>query len=180
MIRRTLKSGLLATVAVLALLPTTAGAAAAATTAQHPVPAVAAQQYTYRTHHVRHHVHYRSHHARRMLHAHRGLRFTPQGTVYLLGPQGMAYRITVSEAPYHRTLPLTGRVATHRLRLNVRSGPGTGYRVVGHRSTHRLMTLTCKTYGSGVRGNHVWYRLPRHRGYVSAHYVRTSRAVPWC
>jgi hypothetical protein len=31
-----------------------------------------------------------------------------------------------------------------------------------------------------VHGNHIWYRLPHHRGYVSAHYVRTGRAVPWC
>jgi uncharacterized protein YraI len=129
MIRRTLKSGLLATVALLAFMPAAAGVAAASTTAPHTVPAVAAQHNVLRTHQV----HY-----------------------------------------------LTGRVATHRARLNVRSGPGTGYRVVGHRRTHRLVALSCKAYGSSVYGNHVWYRLPHHRGYVSAHYVRTGRAVPWC
>ncbi|MEW2625095.1 SH3 domain-containing protein [Streptomyces sp. NPDC048106] len=86
-------------------------------------------------------------------------------------------------APRHhvRTHPyFTGRVATHRVRLNVRSGPGTGYRVVGHRHTRGLVSVSCKTYGSRVHGNHVWYRLPHRRGYVSAHYVTTGRYVPWC
>ncbi|MFY4722361.1 SH3 domain-containing protein [Streptomyces sp. LaBMicrA B280] len=77
--------------------------------------------------------------------------------------------------PYHN-----GLVATRGIRLNVRSGPGTGYRVVGSRHTDRLITVSCRTYGSRVHGNHVWYRLPQRRGYVSAHYVTTSRYVPWC
>ncbi|BBC97931.1 SH3 domain-containing protein [Streptomyces griseofuscus] len=81
----------------------------------------------------------------------------------------------VHTQPYH-----TGRVATRGIRLNVRSGPGTGYRVVGSRHTNRLISVSCKTYGSRVHGNHVWYRLPQHRGYVSAHYVTTRRYVPWC
>jgi uncharacterized protein YraI len=170
MIRRTLKSGLLATVALLAFMPAAAGVAAASTTAPRSVPAVAAQHLVHRTHHVRHHVHYRLH-AR---HGHRLFRFTPQGSVYRYGAQGMGYRTGV------RSTPLTGRVATRHARLNVRSGPGTGYRVVGNRRTHRLVSLSCKVYGSNVRGNHIWYRLRHHRGYVAAHYVRTGRTVPWC
>ncbi|MEU3032274.1 SH3 domain-containing protein [Streptomyces incarnatus] len=81
----------------------------------------------------------------------------------------------VQTYPHH-----TGLIATGGVRLNVRSGPGTGYRVVGSRHTDRLISVSCKTYGSRVRGNHVWYRLPQHRGYVSAHYVTTHRYVPWC
>lgn len=168
MIRRTLQGGLLATVALLAFLSTAAGVAAASTTAPRMVPAIAAQQYAPRTHHIRHHVHHRRHHAHR---AHRLLRLTLRD---------MAPGSTVRGVRYHRGLPLTGRVTTHRLRLNVRSGPGTGYRVVGHRRAHRLVALSCKAYGSSVYGNRLWYRLPHHRGYVSAHYVRTGRAVPWC
>ena len=128
MIRRILKSGLLATVATLALLPTAAGAApASAAASSRPLPGVAARQYA-----------------------------------------------------HHRTLPAVGRVVTHGARLNVRSGPGTGYRVIGHRYANRLVPLACKTYGSAVRGNHTWYRLTHHRGYVTAHYVRPNRVLPWC
>ncbi|GHI01821.1 hypothetical protein AQI88_16785 [Streptomyces cellostaticus] len=164
MIRRTLKSGLLATVAVLAFLPAAAGAApASAATTPRPVPTATAQ-------HPAQHPKHRTRHAKRSTHRvhHRRLR---SRRVHHFVTQGMSYR---------RTLPLLGRVHTHGARLNVRSGPGTYYRVIGHRHTHRLLTLTCKTYGSGVYGNHTWYRLPQHRGYVSGRYVRTGRAVPWC
>ncbi|MFF5029617.1 SH3 domain-containing protein [Streptomyces collinus] len=137
MIRRTLKSGLLATVAVLAFLPTAGAAPASAATAPRPAPTTAAQ---YPGHHVK----------QRARLAHR------------------------------RTFPVLGRVATRRARLNVRSGPGTVYRIVGHRHKNRLLTVACETYGTGVRGNHLWYRLPHHGGYVAARYVVTRRAVPWC
>ncbi|MFD4604559.1 SH3 domain-containing protein [Streptomyces sp. NPDC058464] len=104
-------------------------------------------------------------------------------------PQGIVqyYNYTTLPAPaahrlHHRhyTYRTVGRVTTHRVRLNVRSGPSTRYRVVSHRRTHHLVPLTCKTYGGSVRGNHTWYRLPHHKGYVSAHYVRVGHAVPWC
>ncbi|MFG2606277.1 SH3 domain-containing protein [Streptomyces sp. NPDC048514] len=81
-------------------------------------------------------------------------------------------------APFR--LAATGRVVTRHARLNVRSGPGTGYRVVGHRHARRLVALTCKTPGSAVLGNRTWYRLPHHHGYVSGRYVRLNRALPWC
>ncbi|MGW2638065.1 SH3 domain-containing protein [Streptomyces sp. NPDC001348] len=154
MIRRTVQSGLLAAVAVLAFLPTAAGAAPAGATTPHPSPTATAQRslpsllpaparHT-RRHHTTHRVRRAKHHVRRTRHH------------------------------------VTGRVATHRMALNVRSGPGTGYRVVGHRHDHRLVYLTCESYGSGVFGNHVWYRLPHHRGFVSARYVRVGATVPWC
>lgn len=173
MIRRTLKSGVLAIVAVLAVLPTAAGAASAsATTAPRPVPSATAQ---HSTHHTKHH----RHHAKRSVHRVHHRRYRTRHIHHLVAP-GVA-RAVAQGMSYRRTLPVLGRVSTHRLRLNVRSGPGTNYRVIGHRHTHRLLTLRCKTYGSGVYGNHVWYRLPHHRGYVSARYVRTGRtAVPWC
>ncbi|MEU6511570.1 MULTISPECIES: SH3 domain-containing protein [unclassified Streptomyces] len=143
MIRRTLKSGLLATVAVLAFLPTTAGAATASAAGSYPVPGAVTQ------HHARH--------------------------IDLF--QRRAHRRHVT----HRVaVRATGRVTTRHARLNVRSGPGTGYRVIGHRHTGRYLHLTCKTRGSWVAGNRVWYRLAHHRGYVSARYVRIDRALPWC
>lgn len=73
-----------------------------------------------------------------------------------------------------------GSVATHRLPLNVRSGPGTGYRVVGSRAVGSSVAITCKVRGSNVRGNHRWYRLTHHRGWVSARYVHNLGTVRWC
>ncbi|PKW05805.1 hypothetical protein SAMN05428944_7161 [Streptomyces sp. 1222.5] len=95
------------------------------------------------------------------------------------------HRFTVPGVPLRSTghrvaSPATGRVVTHGTRLNVRSGPGTGYRVIGHRHAYRTVRLACRTHGSWVRGNRVWYRLPHHRGYVSARYVRPYRTLPWC
>jgi uncharacterized protein YgiM (DUF1202 family) len=179
MIRRTLKRGLLATVAVFALLPTVAGATPASAAAPRPAPDLSVQNlaqlvlpaqratllFQHRPALTHHRVHHTKRHARHVR-CHHTLR---------------AHHVAVRRASYHRrALPTLGRVTTHRLRLNVRYGPGTGYRVVGHRHTGRLIRVTCKTYGSRVHGNHIWYRLQHHRGYVSAHYVRTGRAVPWC
>ncbi|MFF7975946.1 hypothetical protein [Streptomyces sp. NPDC007905] len=176
MIRRTLKGSLLATVAVLAFLPAAAGAApASAATTPRPAPSATAQHQTkHRTHHTRYRTHHvgrgthRVHHRR--LHIRRVHRFTAEGVARAVA-QGMSYR---------RTFPTLGRVATRHARLNVRSGPGTTYRVIGHRHTRQLLAITCETYGTGVLGNHIWYRLPHHRGYVAARYVVTHRAVPWC
>ncbi|MGW0769317.1 hypothetical protein [Streptomyces sp. NPDC002676] len=183
MIRRTLKSGLLATVVVLALLPTAAGAAPASTTTPLPAPTATAGHHTHRAahparhkatpghhkatpgHHCKHTTH-RKHATRRVHHRRHQFRRTHRFTV-----QGMANRLT---------LPATGRVATHRAALNVRSGPGTGYRVIGHRHAHQLLALSCRTYGSSVFGNHTWYRLRHHKGYVSAYYVRTNRVLRCC
>ncbi|MFD3589444.1 SH3 domain-containing protein [Streptomyces sp. NPDC058683] len=138
MSRRILKSGLLATVAVFAFLPTAGAATASAATI--PAPQGIVQYYDYTTlpapAAARHHRHY-------------------------------SYRTV-------------GRVTTHHVRLNVRSGPSTRYRVVGHRHHNRLVPVACKTYGGSVRGNHTWYRLPHRKGFVSARYVRVGHAVPWC
>ncbi|MEU2624123.1 SH3 domain-containing protein [Streptomyces sp. NPDC007157] len=135
MSRRILKSGLLATVAVFAFLPTAGAATASAAT----IPA-------------------------------------PQGIVQY-------YDYTTLPAPAvqrHHSYRTVGRVTTRHVRLNVRSGPSTRYRVVGHRHSNRLVPVACKTYGGSVRGNHTWYRLPHRKGYVSGRYVRVGHAVPWC
>jgi uncharacterized protein YraI len=81
---------------------------------------------------------------------------------------------------HHYTRHVQGRVTTHHMRLRVRSGPGTGYRIVGSRPAGRAVTLVCKKRGSYVMGNPRWYKLAHGRGYVSAHYVRNSHAVRWC
>ncbi|MEV5842689.1 SH3 domain-containing protein [Streptomyces sp. NPDC051985] len=141
MSRRILKSGLLATVAVFAFLPT-AGAATASAATPIPAPQGIVQYYNYTT--------------------------LPAPAVHRLHHR-------------HHTYRSVGRVTTrHHVRLNVRSGPSTRYRVVGHRHNGRLVPVTCKTYGGSVRGTRTWYRLPHRKGYVSGRYVRVGHAVPWC
>ncbi|MER6311666.1 SH3 domain-containing protein [Streptomyces sp. NPDC001657] len=64
--------------------------------------------------------------------------------------------------------------------LNVRSGPGVGYRVIDALRSGSVHGLRCTTTGSRVHGNPYWYRLAHRPGYVSAHYVHAFGAVPWC
>ncbi|GGV29764.1 hypothetical protein GCM10010260_82880 [Streptomyces filipinensis] len=191
MIRRTFKSGLLAAVAVLALLPTAAGATAADATTQHPVPGAVVQYDAHHRAHITHRFHHRTHLRRH--HTRRVHRLAPRGVAYrslprtsayrfaaFTAPYRLQYRLVAQWVPYRHVVPTNGRVTTRYLRLNVRSGPGTGYRVIGHRHPGRRLALACRTRGSSVHGNRTWYRLSHHRGYVSARYVRADRALPWC
>ncbi|MFF4760272.1 SH3 domain-containing protein [Streptomyces sp. NPDC001292] len=160
MIRRTLTSGVLATVAALALVPTAADAApagpgsrpAVSTVAPHLLPSLLPEP------------------ARQ---APAARRVSPVGHV-------QPGRHVNRWATYHRSIHSLGRVVTHRRALNVRSGPGTRYRVIGVRHAHRLVALKCRTHGSWVGGTRQWYRLAHVRGYVSARYVRVRSALPWC
>ncbi|MGV9563627.1 hypothetical protein [Streptomyces sp. NPDC003480] len=211
MIRRTLQGGLLAAVAMLALVPT----AAVAVEGDRAAPAPAVATVPYRPHtlpaparHVplRHRAHrsalcqrYVRHirHVRRVGYACH-LRHIPRTTRHHRAGYGAgtAYRhhnaygtrtacrhrlgYVTGTAYRHHTYRVVGRVATRYVPLNIRSGPGTGYRVVGHRQVHGRLLLVCEKHGSYVHGNRRWYRLAGGRGYVSAHYVRTRSAVPWC
>lgn len=82
-------------------------------------------------------------------------------------------------------LALTGCTRTSIEGLQVRSGPGTGYAVVG--TIPRAETpvrVGCWRRGEPVRGDTVWYRITGPReGWVTNYYVRTTRelgAVPGC
>ncbi|MEV7234982.1 SH3 domain-containing protein [Streptomyces sp. NPDC051020] len=79
-----------------------------------------------------------------------------------------------------RTARVRGRLVTHRLPLNIRSGPGTNYRVIGRARHGSTVTLACKKHGINILGNNRWYKLADHKGYVSARYVRNRGTVPWC
>ncbi|MED7827479.1 hypothetical protein [Streptomyces chiangmaiensis] len=169
MIRRTLQGGLVAAVAMFALVPT----AAVAAEGDHAGPASVVATVPHRPHTLlpvpgrhtpvrhrahrftRHHHHHYVRHIRRVHHV-----------------TGAAY--------HHRAVRVVGRVATHHRSLNVRSGPGFGYRVIGHRRAQGRVLLVCKRHGSYVFGNRGWYRLAGGKGYVSAHYVRPRSAVRWC
>ncbi|MYV48375.1 SH3 domain-containing protein [Streptomyces sp. SID2888] len=181
MIRRTLQGGLLATVALFALVPTAAVAAESDHVVPAPLVATAPHRahvlfpdsarnapvshrarhatrwchHHARHHHFRHHCHVRrTHHIRHVHHA--------------------------TRTAYHHRSHALGRVGARHVSLNVRSGPGFGYRVIGHRHGHARLLVSCQRHGSYVHGNRHWYRLAHGRGYVSAHYVRVGSAVPWC
>ena len=169
MIRRTLQGGLLAAVALFALVPTTAVAAVGDHVTPAPVVAPAAATVSHRPHtmlpvDVRHTpVRHGARHSLRYQHARHFRHFR-----------------LFTRAAYHRHgTPLVGRVATWHA-VNVRSGPGFGYRVIGRLHAQSRVLVSCKTHGSYVHGDRIWYRLACGKGYVSAHYIRTWRAVSWC
>ncbi|POX52066.1 hypothetical protein C3488_09465 [Streptomyces sp. Ru72] len=164
MIRRTLQSGLVAAVAMFALVPT----AAVAADGGRPTSAPVVRTVPHRPHillpaparHVP--ARHRAHRSTRCSHPTRHTRH-------------------VTRVVHHRRpVRLVGHVATRHVRLNVRSGPGFRYRVVGHAHVNGRLVLVCKKNGSYVFGNRRWYKLSGNQGYVSAHYVRTRGALPWC
>jgi len=81
----------------------------------------------------------------------------------------------------------TGRISTSGARLNVRSGPGTGHRIVGSVANGARVTIRCQTRGQRVSGTYgttrIWDRIGAGR-YVSDAYVytgsdgRVARACP--
>jgi uncharacterized protein YgiM (DUF1202 family) len=75
---------------------------------------------------------------------------------------------------------LRGRVTTRHLSLNLRSGPGTGYRVIGSLRHDSRVNISCKKPGTRVRGNGRWYKVTHGKGYASARYVLSHGSVPWC
>lgn len=193
MIRRTLQGGLAAVVAMFALAPTAVAAtgdhitpAPVVVTVPHhphlllPVPAGPApvRYRAHRVHRCRHHVRHIRHagyvrHTRYVRHS---------GFIRHTGYVRHVRRLHhLTGAVYHRrSTRVVGRVATRHSALNIRSGPGLGYRVVGHRRHHGRVLVVCKRNGSYVYGNPRWYRLAHGKGYVAAHYVRVWRHVHWC
>lgn len=182
MIRRILRNGLVAAITAVAVFPVTAVASAAPaaqapgwitptqistpnwylTAPQSYIPGLFGARHAQRkapTRHARRHV-------------------TPRARQHVM--RHHRRYATITHARHHVTAHSWGRVATHHLRLNVRSGPGTGYRVIGSRPIGRVLAITCKKRGSNVLGNRRWYKLAHHKGYVSARYVQNRSAVRWC
>lgn len=176
MIRRTLRNGLVAAVAAVAVFPVTAVASAAPASYSPnwatPAPISTPSPHTVKPkapkHHACHHVTTPAHHrVTKHVRHHRVTRHA-------------RHHVVTRHARHHLAARTWGLVTTHHMRLNVRSGPGIGYRIIGSRPVGRVMPLTCKTRGSYVFGNRRWYKLPHHGGYVSAHYVRNRSTVRWC
>jgi uncharacterized protein YraI len=62
---------------------------------------------------------------------------------------------------------------TGGLPLMVRSGPGTGYGVVGQLDEGTSVTVECQSDGTVVEGNGVWDYLPAYGGYAADRYLAT-------
>ncbi|MEU8982780.1 SH3 domain-containing protein [Streptomyces sp. NPDC048309] len=198
MIRRTLRNGLVAVVAAVAFFPVTAVASAAPAEVTAVAPAaLAAHVPSWATpvstpswyptipqsalpgHPGARHILPKTpkHHARRHVATH--VRHHVAAPAWR-HTRTHARRHVVRHTRHHLASHTWGRVTTHHLRLNVRSGPGTGYRVIGSRPIGHVMGITCKKRGSSVQGNRHWYKLAHHKGYVSARYVHNRSAVRWC
>ncbi|MEU6255518.1 SH3 domain-containing protein [Streptomyces sp. NPDC047043] len=183
MIRRTLRGGLVAAFAVVAVFPVAAVASAGPAAPAHAwnstppqisvpgwQPVATPSVLPARPKAPKHHAHHTAcHHLTKHTRRHSVARTGYQRRIGHL--HGVRHLVTTHT---------WGDVTTRHLRLNVRSGPGTGYRVVGSRPAGARVAVTCKVRGSVVRGNHRWYRLPHHKGYVSARYVRNLSTVRWC
>ncbi|HEX6967774.1 MAG TPA: peptidoglycan DD-metalloendopeptidase family protein [Micromonosporaceae bacterium] len=72
----------------------------------------------------------------------------------------------------------TGTVNTSGANLNVRSGPGTGYSIVGSVADGQQVTITCQTTGSTVTGTYgtsnIWNRITSPSGYIADAYTYTG------
>ncbi|MFB7507055.1 hypothetical protein ACFC0P_26890, partial [Streptomyces broussonetiae] len=114
MILRTLRSGLLATVAVLAFLPAAAGAAPASAAAPYPASAAIGRhhvRHTYPAPYRMHHHRYVTHHARHMYRVHRLRHFGAQAMTYRFVPRTTAQRWAVPGAGYRIAgVPTRGRL----------------------------------------------------------------------
>lgn len=80
---------------------------------------------------------------------------------------------------------VTARVNTRGIALNVRSGPGTGYAVVGSVADGATVRITCQARGTAVTGTYgtstLWDRIGN--GYIADAYVYTGadgQVAPTC
>lgn len=74
-----------------------------------------------------------------------------------------------------------GRVVSP-IGLLVRSGPSTGYRVIGSLGYGSIVSIECKVRGEWINGNNRWYKLADGRwAWASARYIANIGPAPrWC
>lgn len=90
-------------------------------------------------------------------------------------------------APAQAAGTITAHVAhTEGEPLMVRSGPGTGYDLVGGLGSSEYVEISCQKEGETIHGNQYWDWIPAYGGYASDHYLYTSEgngrltALPLC
>lgn len=61
--------------------------------------------------------------------------------------------------------------------LNVRSGPGTQYPVVGYLSQGDQITILAEASGQDVQGDNIWYQIQEKSGYVARKHIKDVHTV---
>lgn len=61
--------------------------------------------------------------------------------------------------------------------LNVRSGPGTQYPVVGYLSQGDQITILAEASGQDVQGDNIWYQIQEKPGYVARKHIKDVHTV---
>lgn len=72
----------------------------------------------------------------------------------------------------------TARIVSDK--LHVRTGPGTHYGKTGAIKYGTEVQVMCKTNGTSVDGNAIWYKLADGRGWISARYAANLNRIPSC
>ncbi|WUG91211.1 SH3 domain-containing protein [Streptomyces sp. NBC_00454] len=65
-------------------------------------------------------------------------------------------------------------------KLHIRSGPGTHYGKTGVIKHGAEVQVMCKTNGTEVAGNSLWYKLADGRGWIAARYAENLNRIPTC
>ncbi|MFI5861717.1 SH3 domain-containing protein [Streptomyces sp. NPDC051546] len=72
----------------------------------------------------------------------------------------------------------TARIVSDK--LHVRTGPGTQYKKAGVVKYGTEVQVMCKTNGTEVDGNAIWYKLADGRGWIAARYAANLNRIPTC
>ncbi|MGW2814477.1 SH3 domain-containing protein [Streptomyces sp. NPDC001415] len=107
---------------------------------------------------------------------------TPTAAPAPPAPPAASAKTSVTPAHHHKIHTQGVVVTGHGRMLHVRTGAGITYKSTSTLSSGHKVYVLCKKTGTMVHGNHIWYRLAGHTGYVSARYIRVSpgASVPWC
>lgn len=65
-------------------------------------------------------------------------------------------------------------------KLHIRTGPGTQYAKTGVFKYGAEVQVQCKTNGTEVDGNSLWYKLADGRGWIAARYAANLNRIPTC
>lgn len=65
-------------------------------------------------------------------------------------------------------------------KLHIRTGPGTQYKKTGVVKYGATVQVQCKTNGTDVEGNSLWYKLADGRGWIAARYAANLNRIPAC
>ncbi|WUH78856.1 SH3 domain-containing protein [Streptomyces sp. NBC_00435] len=65
-------------------------------------------------------------------------------------------------------------------KLQIRTGPGTQYGKAGTIKHGTEVQVMCKTNGTEIEGNSLWYKLADGHGWIAARYAENLNRIPTC